>query len=400
MSGAELSRPLEGIRILDLSRILSGPYCTAIFADMGAEVIKLERPGNGDDTREFYPIKDGESGYYIAANRGKKGITVDLSSEKGKEIVHRLLEEADVLVENFRPGATKKLGLDYESLKDRYPKLVYASISGFGQNTSRSREPAYDIVIQAQCGLMELTGFPDGPPVKVGTSIIDITAGLYACIGILSALRSREFTGKGQHVDVSMLDVGLSILENAVPRCTMMDESPRRNGNASFFTAPFNAYQTKDGYIVLAAPNNKLWGQLCDIIGKPERTNIPELTTLADRMANSHLVEAVVSEWAAGLTNDEACRLLAEAKIPASPVRSVKEALADPYVAERGMLASVTHPTLGTVTIPNLPIQFSGTPSNAEVCSPGLGEHNREILSGMLGMSDSEMEQLSIEGVI
>jgi CoA:oxalate CoA-transferase len=381
-------RTLEGLRVLDLTRVLAGPYCTMLLADMGAEVIKLEIPERGDDTRTFWPVVNGRSGYFVAHNRGKKSVTVNLKEEKGVEIFYRLLKRCDVLVENFRPGTMKKLGLDYETLRKVKPDLIYAAISGFGQDGPLSHLPAYDIIAQAMCGLMSITGFPDQPPTKVGSSIMDIIAGMFACIGILAALHHRRETGEGQLVDVAMLDSGLAVLENAVPCYTMLGEVPQRNGNAHSSGVPFSAYPAKDGYVVIAVGNENLWKAFAKAIGREDLADHPEYKTGLARRRHAAEVDAIVSAWTSERTCDEVCRILSQARVPVAPVLTLDKILEHPHVKAREMLVDIDDPVLGSVRVPNIPIKFSATPSGPVAGAPLLGQHNEEVFRDLLNCNE------------
>ena len=330
-----MEKMLRGIRVVDVSRVLAGPFCACLLADMGAEVIKIESPGVGDDVRLFGPFQNKTSLYFANVNRGKKSITLDLNNDKAREIIYKLVKESDVYLENFKPGIMKKFGLDYESIKKVKPDIVYASISGFGQYGPYSARAAYDLIMQSMSGLMSMTGFPDRPPSRVGTSISDVIGALFTTVGILGALHYRGKTGKGENVDVSMLDATISTLENAVFRYTVNGEIPERYGNRHAAGGPHNAHRTKDGWISIACGNNSLWKRLLKVVGHEELANDPAFTNITDRKAQYDTVDRIINEWTETKTNEEALQDLVALGIPAGPVYNMKQVTEDPHINAR-----------------------------------------------------------------
>ena len=391
---------LEGVRILDLSRVMSGPFCTAMLADLGAEVIKIEMPGNGDDSRFFGPFVDGESAYFILLNRGKKSLTLDLKSDEGKKILMAIVAECDVVVENFRPRVAQRLGLDYETLKSENPALIYASISGFGQGGPFADRPAYDLIVQAMSGLMHTTGQRDGPPTAVGESVVDVCTGMFAAWGIISALFARERTGKGRYLDVAMLDSMYSMMLTVAAMQLYTDKPPGRVGSRHPVTYPVDVFETIDGHIVMVVTTDRTFGKLCGVIGRPEVADDPKYRTNADRNTNEAELKAAIEEWTSGQSSDAAVLALGEAGIPAGPVLSVGDVTESDHIAHRGMVTHVDHPTLGKVPLVHQPVQFSDADREFQRPPPLLGEHTRELLASLLGLSESDIEKLSDDDII
>ena len=394
--------PLEGIRILDLSWVLAGPFCTMNLSDLGAEVIKLERPNVGDLARGNAPFIDGESSYFMSINRGKKSITIDLQTEKGKELFLKLMQKVDVIIENFVPGTMKRLGLDYDTVKEYNPRIIYASLSGFGQNGPHAQNRALDVIIQAAGGLMSITGETGGPPVKPGASIGDLTAGLFTAIGILSALHEREKSGKGQYIDISMLDCQLSILENAFARYFATGEIPKRLGTRHAVFTPFQAFETKDGYIVIAMVGGarNQWPLFCAIIGHLELMDDEKYQTGASRTEHYDELAPILNEVLKTKTTDEWIQELSEVGIPCGPINNIADVAADPQVAHRNMIIDVPHPKLGKVKMINTPVRLSRTPGGVDTSAPELGQNTGEILQDLLGLTDDEINGLSESGII
>jgi CoA:oxalate CoA-transferase len=389
-----MTGPLAGIRILDLTRILAGPFATMVLADLGAEVIKVENPALGDDSRAYGPFIRGESVYFMSLNRNKKGITLDLRNSKGKQILRELVRISDVLIENFRPGTMEKLDLDYDSLNRINRKLIYASCSGFGCTGPYSKKPAYDITIQAMGGIMSLTGEPGGRPLRVGTSIGDIVAGLFTVIGILSAIRARERTGRGQKIDVSMLDCQVAILENAIARYFAAGEVPGPLGTRHPSITPFQQFRSKDNYIVIAAGNQALWTRLSRALGKPELLEDPRFKDNNLRTENQPQLEKIIEDITVKKTTREWIDMLEKEEIPCAPVNTIAEIVKDPQILARNMLVEVAHPIAGTIIMPNLPIKLSDTPEGEQHPAPVHGEHTEDILSKLLGLSTQEIEHM------
>lgn len=391
--------PLQGIKVIDLTRVLAGPFCTMTLADLGAEIIKIEKPGTGDDSRAFGPHLHGESAYFMSINRGKKSLTLDLKSEKGREIFLLLIKDADVLVENFKPGVMKKLGLDYDKLKIINPKLIYCASSGFGQTGPYSSRPAYDLIIQGMGGLMSITGPDASQPTKVGSSIADIFAGVFSVIGILSALYNRAQTGKGQMVDVAMLDCMVAILENAIARFTGSGVDPVPIGNRHPSIAPFTSVKTADGYINIACGNDALWAKLCEIIGRPDL--VSDSRFVSNRTRCDHMTDLLpmLNEAMSGQSSAFWLEKLEAGHVPAGPINSISQVLSDPQVIARKMLLELTHPVAGLIKIPGSPVKLSETPAEVNAPAPVLGQHNEEILT-VLGYSAEQIEMLRSQSVI
>lgn len=394
-----MTSALSNIKVIDFTRVLAGPFCTMMLADMGAEVIKIEKSETGDDSRAYGPYINGESAYFMSINRGKKSITVDLKSEKGKQIIYKLVKDADVVVENFKPGVMKKLGLDYETLKEINPKLIYCASSGFGQTGPYSKRPAYDLIIQGMGGLMSITGPDASCPTKVGSSVADIFAGMFSVIGILAALNSRTLTGKGQMVDVAMLDCMVSILENAVARYTGSGIDPVPIGNTHPSIAPFTSVKTSDGYINIACGNDQLWEALCNIINKPELLKDPKYANNHSRCEHMPDLLPILNEAMKENTSDFWLQKLEAGKVPAGPINTISKVVADPQIIARNMIVDLCHPIAGKIKVPGTPIKFSETPSEISKPAPVLGEDSDLILSE-LGYSKDEISQLRTDGVI
>lgn len=391
---------LTGIRVIDLTRVLAGPYATMVLADLGADVIKIERPGVGDDSRSYGPYQKGESAYFMSLNRNKRSITLNLKQPQGKEIFLSLIKQADVVVENYRPGTMERLGLGYETLQEINPRLVYAAISGFGYTGPYSQRAAYDGVVQAMGGMMSITGSESGRPTRVGPSIGDLAAGLFGTIGILAALESRHQTGRGQMVDVAMLDSQVALLENAIARYLVTGEVPRPAGNRHSSIVPFEPFQTSDGEVMVAAGNDALWRKLCQAIGRPELADDPRFIT--NPLRNQHYdqlkpqLEAVfatrsIAEW---------LEILEQAGVPNGPINSVDQVIKDPQVLAREMIVDIEHPVAGKVTMPGIPIRLSATPGSIRTPAPVLGQSTAEILQELLGYSEQQIAELKDKGVV
>jgi CoA:oxalate CoA-transferase len=351
--------PLSGITVVDLSRILAGPYCTLLLAELGARVIKVEPPGKGDDARHYGPFRKGKSAYFISINRGKQSIALDLKAEADKRIFERLLGKADLLVENFRPGTMEKLGYGWDVLHPRYPRLIYAAASGFGHSGPYSHYPAYDMVVQGLGGIMSITGNPGQPPVRIGTSIGDIGAGLYTAVAVNAALLHRERTGEATKVDVAMFDCQLALLENAVLRYTLTGQIPGPMGARHPSITPFEAFATKDGYLIIAAGNDGLFAKLCAAIERPDMATDPLFATNDLRSQNGDKLRAVLDPLLRGRPTAAWLELLGKAGIPCGPINNMAEALAHPQVAARNMLVKVEDPALGAVHVAGNPMKLS-----------------------------------------
>ena len=391
---------LEGVRVLDLTIAYNGPFCTMNLADHGAEVIKIERPKIGDQTREWPPFKDGASGYYAFLNRNKKGLTLNLRSEKGKFIFRELVKTADVVVNNFKPGTMEKLGIGYDVLRDINPGIIYASSSGFGSYGPLSNRPAYDNIAQALGGMMSITGYPDGPPVKIGPAVGDNFTGTYMSLAIAMALYRREKTGIGQELEVAMVDTVISILEGAVIQYTLKGEMNGRVGNIDPYTSPFDMYECKDGYIVIAAASQNLWEDLCRAMGKPELIDDPELLTTQLRVENYFTkLKPIFVEWTAGYMVAELQKILELKGIPNAPVLNIEQMVNHPNTEAREMVVEVEDPVLGPIRVPGVPIKMFGTPGSVSAPAPLLGQHNTEILAS-LGIEQEKIREFEEKGII
>jgi len=396
-----MGAPLKGIRVLDLSRILAGPYCSMLLADMGAEVIKVERTGSGDDTRAFGPpfIK-GESAYFLSINRNKKSITVNFKTDRGKEIIRGLIKKSDVLLENFRPGTLSKLGLGYKDVEKINSRIIYASISGFGQTGPERLRPGYDLAVQGMGGIMSLTGDPAGSPYKVGTSICDILAGIYTSQGILLALLSRQKTGKGQLVDVSMLDCQVSLLTYQAGIYFATGSVPTRRGNQHPTICPYETFRASDDYINIAIGNDKLWQKFCGILGLENIKDVPKFATNPKRVENRDELFPVIEKIISGKKVKEWLKIFDDAGIPAGPILTVDKVLSHHQVLAREMVTEVNHPKAGKLKLTGIPVKLSATPGSVNTPPPLLGEHNDEVLSNISGYSKEEIKKFREDGVI
>jgi crotonobetainyl-CoA:carnitine CoA-transferase CaiB-like acyl-CoA transferase len=393
-------RPLDGIRVVDLSRVLAGPYCSLLLADMGAEVVKVEEPGRGDDTRAWPPFVGGEATYFMSVNRGKKSLTLNMKHAEGKGILRRLLEGADVLLENFRPGTLERLGFGYAAVRSLNPRLVYCSISGFGESGPEAGRPGYDLIVQGESGIMDITGFPDGPPVKVGNSIADLAAGTMAAHGIVLALFARERTGQGQKVEIAMLEVMAALLTYHGQAYFATGKSPRRRGNQHPSIVPYEVFQAADGYLTVGVANNSLWSRFCQAIGRPDLTADPRFDTEARRVENR---DALVPLLAAVFATAPVAHWLArlgEAGVPAGKIKEIGEVLESEHLRARGAVVSLTHPTAGPMRMVGPPIRLSGTPAEAAAPAPLLGEHTEEILGKLCGYSADAIARLRADGAV
>ena len=389
-----MAKPLEGVVVLDLSRVLAAPYTGMILADMGADVIKVERPAKGDDSRAYGPFKNGESVYYMSLNRGKRSMTLNMKSEEGKQILKDLVKQADVLVENFRGGTMDKLGLGYDVLKEINPRLIYSACTGFGMTGPYKHDPAYDVIVQGMGGIMSITGQEGGEPTKVGASIGDITAGIFSAVGIMIALYNREKTGKGQLVDVSMLDCQVAILENAISRYMNAGVSPKPIGNRHASITPFQSLKTKDGYVIVAVGNDTLWQKFCVLIERPDLAADPRFTTNPLRTENVKVLGEELNKTFQTKTMDEWLHILKEGGVPVGPINDVERVIKDPAVIAREMIVTTHHPIAGDVEMAGVPIKLSGTPGSVDAPAPTLGQHTREILKEKLDMDDALIDQL------
>jgi crotonobetainyl-CoA:carnitine CoA-transferase CaiB-like acyl-CoA transferase len=394
-------RPLEGLRVVDLTRVLSGPYCTMHLGDMGAEVIKVEQPGKGDDTRAFAPPYQGdEAAYFLSVNRNKKSITLDMKSAAGKEVLWRLIEKSDILVENFRPGAMDRLGFSYDAVKRRRPGMVYASISGFGASGPQKDRPGYDVIIQGEAGIMDITGPRDGAPYKVGAAIGDLVSGLYAAQGILAALYASKASGEGQHVTISMYEAVASLLTFNASIYYATGEAPRRRGNEHPTIVPYETFEAADGWINLGVANDDLWRRFCAGAERLDLVDDPRFAKASDRVRNREelvpLVRAIIKQR----TRDEWLARMDKAGVPSGAIRSVGEVCDSDLLKARNMVAEMPHASAGTVKAIKSAVQMSGTPLDSYVAPPKLGAHTREVLTELLGYSARDVDGLVADKVV
>jgi crotonobetainyl-CoA:carnitine CoA-transferase CaiB-like acyl-CoA transferase len=393
-------KPLDGTRVIDLSRVLAGPYCSMLLADMGAEVIKVEEPGKGDDTRAWPPFQGGEATYFLAVNRGKKSLTLDLKAPGAAEVLRRLVERADVLLENFRPGTMERLGLGWEVLRRWNPRLIYCALSGFGATGPEAGRPGYDLIVQGESGLMDLTGFPDGPPAKTGTSIADLAAGMAAANGILLALLARARLGRGQRVEVALLDVVTALLVYQGQLYLSTGRVPTRSGNRHGSIVPYEVFRAADAYLTIGVANDAIWRRFCAALERPDLAEDPRYGTPAGRAANRGSLVAVLEALFAERKAEEWLERLARAGVPAGRIKTVGEALSSPQLRTRGMIVTVAHPTAGPLPLVGPPIRLEETPGGVGAPPPLLGEHTREILAEVLDYSEGEIMALGRRGVI
>jgi formyl-CoA transferase len=393
--------PLSGYRVLDFSRILAGPYCTMILGDQGAEVIKVERPGTGDDTRTWGPpFAGGESAYYLCCNRNKKSIVVDLKNPSGLELLVELARTSDVLVENFTPGLMRNWGLDYDTLRKINPRLVYASITAYGQDGPYRDRPGYDMVLSAVGGLMWITGERDGTPCKVGVAITDVLTGIYTSGAITSALLWRERTGRGQYLDVSLLDAQVSALANIASNYLVAGQEATRWGTAHESIVPYQVFPTKDRPIAIAVANQKLWVNFCKLVDKQEWMDDPRFESNPKRVENREALLPLIDELFSQKTCDEWMDMLVGASIPCGPVNNMEHLFSDPQVQHRDMVAEVPHPTIGTLRLAGIPVKYSETPGTVRLHPPILGEHTDEVLTDVLGYTPERIASLKEQGAV
>ncbi|HMA59238.1 MAG TPA: CoA transferase [Halanaerobiales bacterium] len=379
-------KPLEDLVVLDLSRVLAGPFCTMLLKDLGAEIIKVERPETGDDSRHFGPFIEGRSAYFISLNWGKKSITLNLKDEEDRNTFLGLVKKVDILVENFRPTTMEKLNLDYNTLKEYNEKLIYAAISGFGHSGPYSDKAAYDMIVQAAGGIMSITGEPDRPPVRVGASIGDIVAALFATVGILAAVHERKKTGKGKKVDIAMLDSQIAILENAIARYTASGEAPGPLGNRHPSITPFQAFKAKDEWFIIAVGNDNIWAKFCEAIGREDLIDDPRFKTNDKRTENREELVEIINDFVIDKKADDVIELLDNHGVPAGPINDVEDLFNHPQVEARNMLVDVVDPDDGRFTIAGNPIKLSDTQDETErERAPKLGEHTEEIIKKYLG---------------
>jgi crotonobetainyl-CoA:carnitine CoA-transferase CaiB-like acyl-CoA transferase len=392
--------PLAGVRVLDLTRVLAGPFCSMSLGDMGAEVIKIEEPGKGDDTRGWPPFAGGEATYFLSVNRNKKSLTLNMKAPEGQEILRKLVARSDVVLENFRPGTMERLGFGYDKLRRLNPRLIYCSISGFGESGPEASRPGYDLIVQGESGIMDLTGFSDGPPVKVGNSIADLVAGMAAAQGITLALVARQRSGKGQKVEIGMLDVMASLLTYQAGLYWNAGGRPARRGNQHPSIVPYEVFQAKDAYLTLGVANNSLWERCCRAIGRPELAQDPRFDSEANRVANRDALIPLLNSILAARPADEWLKRLEEAGVPAGRIKSVAEVCESAHLKARGMAVRLAHPKAGSITVMGVPIRLWDTPGAASAAPPLLGQHTEEILARLLRLPKARVERLRAAGVV
>jgi formyl-CoA transferase len=393
--------PLHGVRVLDLTRVVAGPYCSMFLGDLGAEVVKVEQPVAGDDTRGWGPpFTGGESAYFLSINRNKQSLTLDLKSKRAAEILRALAKRADVIIENFRPGTMERLGLGEKDLRRINPRLIYGSLTGFGADGPMSDWPGYDLIVQAWGGLMSITGTPDGEPVKVGVAIIDLVAGLMLGKAIVAALYVREKTGIGQRIDTSLLEAEVASLINVGSNYLIGGNIPARWGNAHPNIVPYQHFKTADGYLVIGVASETIWRRFCAAVGEGALIDDPRFSNNAKRVENRSALIALLSAMFSKRDNDTWFQLLTQAEVPCAPVQTIDQVFHAPQVLHRKMLLEVDHPTAGKIRMAGIPVKFSDTPAAVRKPPPLLGQHNEEVLRNWLGMSAAAIEELKKEKII
>ena len=393
--------PLKGIRVLDLSRVLAGPYCTMVLGDLGAEIIKVERPGSGDDTRAWGPPwAGGESAYYLSINRNKRSVTLDIKTPEAQDIIRELADTSDIVVENFKHGTLEKLGIGYEQLSERNPRLIWATISGYGPDGPMADKPGYDFVAQGEAGIMAITGEPDGDPMKVGVAIVDITTGLYASNAILAALHERGQSGFGQRLDANLFSSAVAWLANVGSNHLVSGEPARRYGNAHANIVPYQVFKARDQHITVAVGNNPQFQSLCRILDLPTPGEDPRYSTNPARVENR---DQLIADLQAQIETRDANELLAElevAGIPSGLINSIEQVFQHPQVLARNMVVETEHPTAGTLKLAGIPFELSRTPASVRSAPPLLGEHTESVLTELLGRSAADIEALRQKGAI
>jgi len=403
------SSPLEGLRVLDLSRVLAGPVCTQILGDLGADILKIEKPLEGDDTRSWGPpfLKDAsgndtkESAYYLSANRNKKSVTIDISKPEGQKLIHGLAAKSDVLIHNFKPGGLDKYGLGFDAMHTAHPRLIYTAISGFGQDGPLASEPGYDLMAQAMGGLMGHTGGPDQDPTKAGVALVDVMTGLYAAIGTLAALTAREKTGKGQMVDLALLDVTLASMTNIAQYYLTSGKAPKRYGNAHATIVPYQSFEAKDGHMVIAVGNDHQFRKFVGALGQPSWADDPRFAHNSARVQNRDTLIPMIAAVIAGKTVKEWVSMMQDIDVPAAPVNSIDQVFAIPQIQSRGMEIEMAHPqSASPIKMVGSPFHLSETPVSYRLPPPTMGQHTDEVLGGLLGLSPSELADLKTKSII
>ena len=400
-TGNQSAGALEGLRVLDLTRILAGPLCTMMLGDMGADVIKVEPPGSGDDTRSWGPpFAEKESAYFLGVNRNKRSITLNMAVKPGQDILAKLIAQCDVLVENFKVGTLEKWGFGNDWLETHAPRVVRCSITGYGATGPKAGLPGYDFILQAESGLMSICGDPDGEPMKYGVAIVDICTGMLACNAILAALQARTRTGKGQHVEVSLFDTSLAMLANVASNHLVSGRDARRFGNGHPNIVPYTAYAVADGMIAVAVGNDAQFARFATLLGRPEWAGDPRYARNPERVANREGLDAAITEILKTASAEAWIEKLGASGIPCGRINSVAQALGAPHAQAREMVRTVQHPTAGDVQMLGIPLRFSETPPSIRRAPPTLGQHNEQVLRDMLGFSDARIAQLRAEKVI
>ena len=392
--------PLAGVRVLDLTRVLAGPFCGMLLGDMGAEVIKIEEPGKGDDTRSWPPFAGGEATYFMAVNRNKRSVTLNLKAPEGQGILRAFVRKSDVLLENFRPGTMDKLGFGYAALRRLNPKLVYCSISGFGESGPEAHRAGYDLIVQAESGIMDLTGFADGPPVKVGNSIADLVAGMSAAHGVTLALLARAKTRRGQKVEIAMLDVMASLLTYQAGIYFGTGQRPARRGNAHPSIVPYEVFRAADAYLALGVANNSLWAKCCAALERPELARDARFDTEARRVEYRDMLIPLLNEILGARPAEEWMKRFEAAGVPAGRIKSVAEVCQSEHLKARGMIVTLPHPKAKQVTVMGVPIRLHTTPGRAASAPPLLGQHTDRVLRSLVGLRPAELARLRRAGVI
>ncbi len=397
---ARAPKPLDGVRVLDLTRVLAGPFGAMMLADMGADVIKVEEPGKGDDTRKWPPFVGGEATYFMAVNRGKRSLTLNLKSPAAVALLKKLVAKSDVLMENFRTGTMEKLGLGWDTLRRVNPRLVYCSISGFGESGPEAHRGGYDLIVQGESGIMDITGFPDGPPVKVGNSIGDLVAGMSAANGVALALLARARTRRGQKVEISMLDVMASLLTYQAGMYFNTGQRPSRKGNAHPSIVPYEVFRAADAYLTLGVANNSLWRAACAALDRPDLANDSRFDTEARRVENRAILVPLLNEILGARDASEWLKRLDAAGVPAGRIKTVAEVCESEHLKARGMIVRLPHPTATSVTVMGVPIRLHATPGAAALPPPLLGEHTDAVLRGILRLTPAAIARLRRDGVV
>ena len=392
--------PLAGVRVIDFTRILAGPFGSMFLGDMGAEVIKVEEPAKGDDTRGWPPFVGGEATYFLSVNRNKKSLTLNLKAPEGQAILRKLIARADVVLENFRPGTMERLGFGYERLRAVNRRLVYCSISGFGESGPEASRPGYDLIVQGESGIMDLTGFPDGPPVKVGNSIADLVAGMAAAQGITLALLARGRTGRGQKVEIGMLDVMASLLTYQAGLYWNAGGRPSRRGNQHPSIVPYEVFRARDAYLTLGVANNSLWEKTCRALGREDLARDPRFDSETNRVTNRDALIPILNDLLAARSADEWLARLEQAGVPAGRIKTVAEVCESPHLKARGMVVKLRHPKAGAITVMGVPVRLGVTPGAATAPPPLLGQHTDEILTRLLRVPKTTVERLRAAGVV